>query len=227
MKAKFVQSFRGVFNNGLKIAAVFLISKIGLYVCNNVICSVNRHVTKINQVPRLARLYSNACIRIGRTVMGMIAQITSPGIIRSEPVVCIRMFLPVFLAPVYFIQFKFLSLHRILITLATIIGCLSNRLLIKTKTLVNIFSRITWSLLYFQTIQGSISLYKSSIDGLRMSCHHSLFNAHFKNLIEEFFKEVFAKKLPGAAYSAMPGQRFVNIIIKEIENIHPHAAKID
>src|SRR5512145_2800109 len=94
MKTIFIKSFRSILNNGLKIPAVFLISKIGLYIGNNMVCSIHRHVAEINQITWFTRFYSYACIRIRRTVMCMIAQIASPGIIRPKPVVCIRVFLP-------------------------------------------------------------------------------------------------------------------------------------
>jgi len=52
-----------------------------------------------------------------------------------------------------------------------------------------------------------------------MSGHHALFYTHSEDLVENTFKNMFRKELPGPADGAVPGKFFVYVMIQKEEDV--------
>ena len=166
----------------------------------------------IVQLPGFAGLYADACIGVGRALMGVIRKIL--GAYKITVIIGVVELVAMAgavglsgLSAVFFFFPTVVAVHQFFARVTHFIFAI-------VVEFFSIIFDIIKHFLFYQAIHACIGFYKCTVNGLALATHHSLFYTKAQYFFKQHHKYFFAIQTTRAANSAMPGQGFVKIVFE-------------
>lgn len=185
---------------------------------------VHRELRQVAELAGLAGLDGDARVRVHGRVVGLVGGVLAAFVVGSLPKVLLQAPLPV--AGLDLLQ---------------LIGRGGNRLLLQGGFVKSRFSVAAADgpdppqvrverfprHLQLQGVHGGVGLDQGRVHHLGVAGHHARLHAQGEHAGEDLLEERFGQKLAGARDGRVPGQRLVELVAQEVEQVQPQAAVLE